>query len=102
MWLFLHELEVQIRPHFVGFGPLRARSGEGFGEHLKEDAFGKNGREAVNSWRSPDSNTGLTMMEGALRGMFWTRSSLRRIPNGCQEFCIISYDRPVFTSLLVQ
>lgn len=70
MWLFLRELEVWVRQHFVVFGPLRARSREGFSEHLKGDAFGKNGREAVNSWRSPDSNTGLSVMEGALTGMF--------------------------------
>lgn len=101
MWLFLHELELRIKPHVVGFGPLRARGREGFGERLRGDAFGKNEREAVDSWRSPDSNTGLTVMEGTLMGMFWTRSSLRRVPEGCQEFRIISGDRPVFTSLPV-
>lgn len=92
MWLFLHELELRIKPHVVGFGPLRARGREGFGERLRGDAFGKNEREAVDSWRSPDSNTGLTVMEGTLMGMFWTRSSLRRVPEGCQEFRIISGD----------
>lgn len=90
MWgssIFSQELEVQIRRHCIVFGPLGTMCQERFSDHFKGDTFKKNGKEALKSRGSPDSNSGWIWWKEFGYQCSGPLSTLRRILNGCLEFC---------------